>query len=172
MKTDAQQVERSYGSLSFETSRAYNRLKSGKPGDQITRGEMSEVVGRDCSSRGPGYRNVAAAINRVMNEFAIHWKWCRDAKAWVCQGDSGKLITSRSHLSSAGRKIRKGLRVVATVDPANLSAEERKDYVLTSTVASTLDLFSGASFRKKLDKTGADKFMQPDAQKVLELMKS
>jgi hypothetical protein len=172
MKTDVQQVERTAGLLSFETTRAYNRLKDGKPGDKVTRGEMTRVVGRDCTSTGDGYSNVRSAINRVQNEFGICWVWSRDAQAWVCQDDTGKLVTSRRHLSSAGRKIRKGLRVVATVDPANLSAEDRKDYVLTSTVASTLDLFSGAGFRKKLDKTGAVQFTQPDTQKVLELMNS
>lgn len=149
--------------MSIYTSRAIDRLKNGKPGDAISREEMSKQIGRGCEPRTNGYGNVCHAINHVESHFGVVWKWSRNEHAWICLDEAGKANEAKSRGDSGARRIRRGLRVAATVDRSKLSDADRGQFDRTVIQLEMSRMMTSAPMAKRLEQSSAIKAQDFDA---------
>lgn len=155
--------------LCIHTSRAIKALSGGKPGDVILLGDMEKAVGRPCGNGDNGRGNVASAINRVLNEKGLFWKWVRGLGGWKCFDASEKNSHVSTGMRGIHRKANRLLRVAATIDPKQLTDDERRDYTLNGALVGAIRVIGHGGTRKKLESV-IDKVIEPDASKVLALM--
>lgn len=148
--TTATNTEAFRSGMSLYTSRAIDRLQTGKEGDHITRDEMTKVVGRDCSANGNGYSAVQSAIKKVERERGIVWRWIKSEQAWVCLNDHQKVGEVSRYKVKATRVARRGIRVAATVDAKKLTQDELKEYSISAAQLSVLEMTGRGDTTKKL----------------------
>ena len=158
------------GIMGPHTQRAVEKLKTGTPGDTITREQMTAVVGRDCSPNGMGYGNVNTAIRHTEKFHGICWRWDREDKAWRCLDDTQKTKVQRSYNQSSRRAARRGLVVGATVDMANLNDADKQEHNANMSAAGMIYLCGGGAFRKRLGNV-TGKLREPEPAQLIELMK-
>ena len=165
-----QQIERFRTGISLHTSRALDALAAGRPGDLIDREQMTKIVGRSCEKGedGNGKSNVCSAIRICEQERGIVWRWSSADSAWKCFNPKECVGEGTKSVSKAARAVNRGLRVIATVDPAVLDEETRREYSLTCAIAGVMRIAGHGGARKKLEKA---EITEPNTQKVLELMK-
>lgn len=169
-ETMTTQITESFRSgMSLFTSRAIDRLKTGKEGDTIDRSEMQKVVGRDCSPTGKGYGSVQAAIKKVERENGIVWRWSKTQGVWLCLNDSQKVGEVGRYKAKATRIVRRGIRVGSTVDAAKLTQAELKEFSITTAQMSVLEMAGRADTSKKLG--DAAEVKQPKLEDLMKLMK-
>lgn len=155
--------------ISIYTTRAFNRLAQGKPGDTITREEMGKVVGRDCAVGAKGYGNVCSAISKCEREHGIVWRWIRSLSAWKCLQDSEKVGETTRGISSGVRKVNRALRVAAAVNTECLDDDTRREHSLNVAIAGAMRVMGHGGTRKKLE-AKSESIAEPDVGKVLKLM--
>ena len=163
-------VNGTFSAMCYGTKQAIHRLKDGKQGDEITPGEMTDVIGKDCRTN-PGYGNVQTAIRHVQNNYSVCWRWVKSQQAYRCLTDAERVTLETQENAKARRAARRGLKVAATVNIQNLSAEQKRDHDLNVFAAGLADVSCSGAFRKRLDESES-KLVQPDKEKLLELMKS
>jgi len=159
------------GAMGPHTVRAVERLKKGTPGDTATRDEMALVIGRECAPQTNGYGNVNSAIKHVERHYGIVWRWVTGNQHWLCLNDDERLDAADHGLKRHRRGIERELHVTGTIDPHNLTGERRRDLELTQAAAGMALLCASGGFRKRLAATGAARLQEPDATKLIELMK-
>jgi len=136
--------------LCYHTSKAIDLLKTGKPGDMITRKEMAKAIDRDCATNTKGYGNVNTAIRRVEREFHIVWRWSRADRAWKCLGSADSVNEAKRHSESARKQARRSLTVSAAVKVSELTTEQRLAHNVNVAVAGAVVLFAGKRGRDRL----------------------
>lgn len=159
--------------LGFHAALAVNRLKDGKPGDTVTRDEMSQVIQRSCSPGTLGYGNVNSAIKHVLTKHGVAWKWSKPLQSWVCLDEAGKVEAANDCTSQARRRATKSIRYSVAVDPKQLTAEQSQQHSVNMAVAGIMRMAGSSGFSKKLLGTVNGehaKLMEPDPAKVIELM--
>ena len=161
-------VERFRHGLSIHTSRCLDLLAAGKPGDTITREAMSAHIGVECDPQSRGYAYVQSAIRRAEREKGVVWRWSRADAAYRCLDDTGKVGETSRCMTFGARKINRGLRVAATVDPTALDDDTRREHSLNIALAGAMRILGHGGTRKKL---ASGDFAEPDTQKVLALMR-
>ena len=159
------------GQMGPHTARAIERLKTGKPGDTVTRDEMAQVIGRDCSNGSNGGGNVRTAIKRVLREYGIYWEWVKGIQAWRCQDDDEKVTAEEGKIRRSRRQAKGSLQIGVTIDSEKLTPERRRDHQLNQAAAGMGFLCQGGAFRKKLTASGFAQLQEPDPTKLIELMK-
>lgn len=162
-------VERFRSGLCLHTSRAVDLLSTGKPGDKLTREQMAEKVGRDCSPDGTGYGNVQSAIRLCEREKGIVWRWIKADNCWRCLTPQECVNETSKCITGGFRRVSRGLRVAATVDPKRLDDETRREHSLNVTLAGFMRIAGHGSTRSKLA-TSSERLSEPDVGKVLALM--
>lgn len=161
-------TERMCGQMGIHSTRAFNKLVHGKPGDVVHPAEMTAIVGRDCGKNGRGRQNVRTAI-LACERHGVIWRWMRPLQAWECQDDVGSIAWSGGQIPSATRKLSRAMRVLATVSPENLDEEARCDYSLNVAICGTMRLLGHGGTRKKLEER-IETLAEPDIGSVLKLM--
>ncbi len=159
------------GVMGPHTHRAVEKLKTGRPGDLLTRDEMATVVGRDCAVGSLGYGNVNSAIRHVEKYHGICWRWDREAQAWRCLNDVEKTKVQRACNQSSRRAARRGIVVGTTVDTSLLDEGARQEHNLNMSAAGMIYLCGGGAFRKRMEKIGVGQLREPDPAKLIEVMK-
>lgn len=157
------------GIMGIHSSRAVEFLKAGKPGDQVTRQKMAEIIGRPCDPHGPGYGNVQSAINRVEVDYGIVWRWDLALKVWVCLDDAQRIGVLKDSIRIAKKRVKRGLRVANTVDVAKLTDEQQREHRLSIAAAGVMHLCGSGGFVKRLQ--AIDKPSKPDVGRLIELMR-
>jgi hypothetical protein len=155
-------------SMSLGTARAIEKLKDGKPGDEFTVPQMEEITGENCGQNTRGRNHVCSAINHVLTQHQIHWSWSRDDKVWRCctHEDSLGIVDNRN--KSIGRRARKSLRMLASVDEKELNEEERREKRLSELQNSLAITSISAPLRKRLSK--AKVVVEPDMDQLAKLI--
>lgn len=156
------------GVMGIHSSRAVDYLKTGTPGDTVTREKMAEIIGRPCGVNSLGYGNVTSAIRHVEHQFRIVWRWCRDGKVWKCLDDSERVGVLQDDVRIARKRINRGIRAASTADVSKLSLERKRELGIAMAAAGVMSLCGGSSFAKRLEKISTPH--EPDASKLIELM--
>ena len=162
-------VERFRSGVCLHTSRAFDVLSAGRPGDTITREEMADKTGRDCSPTGSGYGNVQSAIKMCEREKGIVWRWVKALNCWKCLTEPERVGETSKEIGCGFRRVGRGLRVAATVNPKNLDQDTRREHTLNCAIAGVMRTMGHGSTRKRLAEV-SDKLTEPDVGKVLALM--
>lgn len=157
------------GKLQLHSARALSLFAKGKPGDTISVDKMTEVVGRDCSTKGKGRANVTTAIKACERDRGIVWRWSRDIQAWLCLDNKQCVHESTRGISGGFRKVNRALRVAATVNPVGLDDDTRREHTLNIAIAGAMRVMGHGGTRKRLE-PHADRLSEPDIGKVLKLM--
>lgn len=155
--------------LSF-TANAIEAMKNGKPGDQFTPQQMTEITGTDCSAT-RGRRCVDSARRNVERNFGIVWCWDRTTKSWHCLDDAQKSESVTGFIDRSRRLSRRASNRARTVDESALSEEQRKQHRLRCVTTATLELFASGVVQKRLEKVNSA-LTVPDPQKLIEVMKN
>lgn len=157
--------------MSAFTARAIERLKAGKPGDTLSRDEMTEVIGRRCDTGSPGYANVSTAIRHVQNNFGIVWAWNTGEKVWRCLNAAERVGLSGHHQKKAAKSVRRSIRVIETVDESQLTEDERKKFRGQAQVAAIANLMLTANAVKKIGTAAMTaKLVIPEVDQIKKLM--
>lgn len=158
------------GQMGIHTQVAVNLLKKGNVGDMIDVTQMSEAMGRDCSSNGDGRGNVSTALKVVERDYKITWDWDRVSKAWFCCDHHQRLLKTDSYKRRSRSTVSRGLITAATVDVSQLSVEDRMKHNLTTTqMLLSANVFTN-QFQNKLKGITSDPQL-PEERKLIELMK-
>lgn len=153
------------------TTRAIDFLKAGKPGDVVTREKMTNIIGRDCGLNSLGYGNVNSAIRICERDHKIVWRWDRNEKVWVCLDGSQAVDAGYSHRQRARKEVKRSLVVANSIDAGKLSDDKRRDLGVLKAAAGVMLLAGGTSFAKRLQAIGTNQPTEPDAARLIELMK-
>lgn len=154
--------------MSLHTSRAIDLLKTGKPGDTISPAQMQAAVGRPCESGQSGYGNVQSAIRKVIRENGIVWEWQRTQKLWLCCNDAQKVGILGVKITRAASSIRRGIRVVQSVDAKNLTDSETKQLSVNLSLAGMMEIAGRCDTAKRLKEV--DTVKQPDRDSLVKLL--
>lgn len=158
--------------MSVYTSRAIERLKSGKPGDLITRDAMSAEIGRSCDPGAKGYGNVSSAIRHVEQNFAIVWRWSAADSAYRCLNDSERVAAAGGYINGSRKKLRRCVRVSKTVDVSKLDGDSKMVHLGHCQAAALGLLFTES---KSVAKLGAEeqkgRLIEPSVDAVFSLMR-
>lgn len=111
--------------LSLFTVKLIDLLKAGKVGDMLTDEELSAACGRNVSVKGDGYGNLASAIRNVRRNHGLVWDRIRGAGVIECKGFDGKLSIVDSDRKSIGRRAKRSLSVMRTIDAADVPNDKR-----------------------------------------------
>ncbi len=169
MTTEAKQT---IARISAFTSRAIERLQTGKPGDTVTADQMRDVIGMDCRSRDKGYSYVRSAIHHVESQHGIVWAWDRDGDQWKCLDTQSKAESVDGFIKQARRRIRAGLRRGKAVNEAELTDEQLREHRLRTAVVGTMDLFTSGGTRQRLESASkVGTLVITDPAKIVDLMK-
>lgn len=160
-------VERLNGGMCIYTTRAFNKLAEGNIGDIITRAEMENIIGRECGPGSNGYGNVQTAIRAVENERGIVWRWRKEIAAYKCLSHAERVSESTHEIARGTRKIRRSLRVSASVDIAAIDEDTRRQHTLNCAIGGAMRVLGHGSTRKKLESA---EISEPDVGRVLKLM--
>ena len=156
--------------MCFQTSKAIDRLKEGKPGDLVSRDEMEAVIGRKCDAESLGYGNVQSAIRYVERTAGIVWRWDKESQAWRCLTPSQAAADAGLSLKRSGRWAKKSQLTASTIKVEELQEEERLAYRATCVQAELVRLTVTGAINKRLSALAQDKVVEPvDAKKLLSL---
>ena len=126
-------------------------LSQGKPGDVISPQHAESVLGVSCTnSLHKGWKTVAGVIKRVEKTHAIFWRWDRDQKVLRCLTNTEKPAVLKRDTRLMQRRARRSLVMVRTMDFDSLTAEQRKDATVSSTVCSLVEIATSVPVRKTL----------------------
>jgi hypothetical protein len=159
------------GVMGPHTAKAVERLKTGQPGDALTRAQMADVIGRSCELHSNGYGNVNSAINHVEREHGVIWRWDKGLQAWKCLHDHEKVGDASGKIKRSRKLAKRAIRVAAHTDASKLSDDQRREHNLNTAQAGLLYLFGGGPFRKRLKQAALPNTHEPEVGKVIELMK-
>ncbi len=159
------------GVMGPHTAKAAEHLKTGRPDDTITRAAMADVIGRSCDVHSNGYSNVNSAINHVEREHGVIWRWDKGQQAWKCLHDHEKVGDASGKIKRSRKLAKRAIQVAAHTDASNLDDDQRREHNLNTAQAGLLYLFGGGPFRRRLKQTAIASMHEPDADKVIELMK-
>ena len=152
------------------TRLAIQRLRDGKPGDLITRGQMTEITGKSCESGTAGDGNIRSAIKHVEGQYSVVWRWSRADQAWRCLDDAEKTTTAGDYVSRARRQVRRGGRVAATVDESKLTPEQLAEHRLRSATIGTVLLFTDKRTQKRVEQAASGgRLVEPTADSLARL---
>lgn len=109
---------------SVETQQLINKLKDGKPGDQLTDEELTKLISMNVAPGEKGYGRLESAMRYVLNHHGLNWMRIRGARLIRCLDSQGTLgdITARNDRQ---RHIaRRTIKKAATIDHSTLTKEE------------------------------------------------
>ena len=159
------------GALSPYTQRAIDRLKAGTEGDDIAEAEMSQVVGRDCSTNGNGSANVRTAIRRVRADYRVWWERVRGEKLWRCLGEAEKVESQKRDVRLMARRARRHARDSCAITPEKLDATSKVDFLLNQIQFGLMLTGGGSQMRKRLvNSKSIEQLRQPSDARLIELM--
>lgn len=136
--------------MALHTSRAVDKLSKGKHGDTITREQMTDVIGRECSPGTKGYGNVNAAIKHTITNHRVTWAWSRASQAWLCLDDAERVTLANVKRKNAARQARRGISVCQSVDETKLDDAEKHQFRCQSVLLGAQAYHGGENARKKL----------------------
>ena len=161
-------------SLNPHSAKLVEWLRDGKPGDQRTDDEIAQQIGMSAKPKGPGYRFLATAIRRCMNEHSVVWHRIPGASVIRCLDPKGIIELAKDRNRHIGRTAGRANREIGTVTDTSGMPDRDKTELLT--MAAQMSLIRGASSaytRKVLETRGPDALAKAgDIQrKALEAMK-
>ncbi len=159
------------GIMGPHTAKAIERFKTGHAGDTFTRAQMADIIGRSCESQTNGYGNVNSAIIHVEREHGVIWRWDKGLQAWKCLHDHEKVVDVSGKIKRSRKLAKRAIRVATHTDTSRLTDDQRRDHNLNTAQAGLLYLFGGGPFRKRLERANLPNMHEPDATKVIDLMK-
>lgn len=149
----------------YETRKALELLLKGKPGDVITREQMTEYIGRECWTD-PGYSYVLSAINAAITQ-GVYWSRERFDKVYKC-GEAADIIKAQTSLNKqSNRRAKKSLNVSMCVDVTKMTPDQASQHNLHTLVAGLVVTATGAPVRKRLE---GKKATQPSVDDMLKLL--
>lgn len=168
------ELDRRPGIVGPHTMRAEERLKQGQPGDRLTRSEMEKVIGRAIPSMTAlGAGNVRTAMRRVAVLSGVKWTWDRIAQCYRCVAHDEWVALHRRDMRLVDKRIRRTLRETPHIDFEQLDSSARLDHQLNQVQLLMATQAAGATFRKRLKKSGVvDQLKQPDPQRLIALMQN
>lgn len=164
------EVGRSQTDVGEFTSRAYERLRSGEPGDTITREQMSAVVGRDVEPASEGYNNVRSAIMKCEREESIVWEWRRDLQAWLCLDDHQQRDSVVRRRKRHRRELRRTSHRIDIIDTSKLNPEERSSLQTTAIQVGMAKLALSKPMAHKIDQMENKTLRLPDIKALAGLL--
>lgn len=136
--------------ISVDSQTLYRRLIQASVGEVITYDELTALIGRNVRPKEKGYANLYTAKKRALNENQIVFGPVQGVGIKRLD-DAETVSASRCHLHKSRTAARYSRRIAATVDPKNLTAEDRALYEATSLTAATIDLVTKPSKQKALE---------------------
>lgn len=135
-------------------------------GQVVTYAELSALIGRDV--RKAGYGNLTTARAKALQENQMVFGTVQNVGLQRLD-DSGSLSVAREKLGRARTAARRSRKIAATIEPKNLTKEERVIYETTTVTAAVLDLVTKPAKQKILETRVAANNTRPPVADVLRL---
>ena len=129
-------------------------LKAGKPGDEITRDQMTIIAGVDCRKGTRGEAVARTAVKHLLTHGGPYWAWTREAQCWRCLNDAEIVKALGNRRQHIRRQAKITVQSSTIANPANLTAEERLDLSLRQTEGALIVQIADHRFSKRVKALG------------------
>ena len=130
------------------TAQLVDVLRRGKAGDTATDDQLCGVVGASCAVGGPHYGHLQSAIRISRRQYGVVWQRVPKAGYLKCL-DAGERVTLSKCVTERVHKLaRRGVQILATVDPAQLDDKQRSEFGAQLAIAGTLAAMSTTTTRR------------------------
>lgn len=153
-----------FGGMCCKTTlAAVELLRNGKIGDELTRKQIEEEIGRPCGPQdGKGYANLLSAVKIVERDYKVVWAWVAAKQSWCYLSNDQRLDKAQKTRRVAQRRNKSALVTLAAVDTASLNKDDKRRYELQLAQASMVHLVGGTGMNKRLRVTHAEKGKLPE----------
>jgi hypothetical protein len=131
------------------TVRLISALQTGKPGDEKTDAELSEVAGFPTSVGGKGYAYLCSAI-RYCDRLGVVWQRVKSEGKIVCLNGGEVLARSGGDVRHIGRTARRSAGRLALVDTTSLPQQDRPRALAIGAQLGAIMLMSKPEATKRL----------------------
>ena len=149
------------------TVRLIEMLKGGKPGDEISDGTLTEVIGLHTASGEKGYAYLMSAIRHCERNHSVVWRRVKGEGIVMCLNPMEVIELTHGDVSSIRRKARRGSRRLYGIQQEQIPIAERPQCNALAAQLGFIASISTDSATKKL----AGKTEQPKLAEALELFK-
>ena len=141
-----------YGSMRRATVKLIERMKDGKPGDELTDAELEEAceypTGVDCK----GYSYLQTAIRYCLREFGVPWRRVVGEDRIRCPLHTERTPMSVGERKRINRRAKRNMLLLGSVDRATLSTDQQHEHLVETAVSGTLAQASSSKTVKRLTK--------------------
>jgi hypothetical protein len=155
--------------MSPTTSILIEMLRTGKVGDIITDETMTEKCKKDTSTNGKGNANLSSAIRHCEKTHGVVWRRQSGCGYIKCLNASERVDVARSASSSIARKSRRTVRVLDTINVADLADGQKTEYLSLSAQHRILAVMATERASKAIGDAGINNNVQ--LPKLLEALK-
>lgn len=156
-----------HGQLGPRACVLVERLRGGKPGDEITDAELESICGKPTGPGEDGYMSLCTAIRYTLKEFRVHWK--RIAKQGLIRALNAHETCEDVGADMAGmrKRIRTTSRKIVAVDRSALSDQEAARLTSVAAQLSAINAFAAPSVAAKIEEKQIDR--EPNLSRLLEV---
>lgn len=153
------------GSFSVETTQLINKLKVGKPGDVLDEKALSELVGRDITTKGKSRNLLMTAMKHCERAHRIVWAHIRETTTIKCLADLEIKAQAESQLRRSKRAARRGVQQIMAVDTAKLTQADVPAFIALTQQLVFAENITRASTTKRLVKEAVNS--QADVKRLM-----
>lgn len=160
--------QRSFPSISIETSSLIKFFQEKTEGFVATYRELEELVGRSCRPDGSGYRYLCSAKKILLRDFNMVLDAEPKVGVRVCTNEETMVVAGRDQ-KRGRRAILRSRQKLTTVEYDRLDKEKKVEWNARMSLLGALDLITTPKAVRKVEKIASEHVM-PSAS-VLELFK-
>lgn len=160
--------------LKYQTVLLINRLKEGRPGDELTDEELEKICGQSTrpgtrtTPAGPSYGHLKTAIKRCIASHGITWDRVNGEHLIRCLGSVGVMEKAKGAIKSVQRKSRATTMMMGMTQLNGMDETKRAEFSAVAALVGSVALFTTPQARKRLQDKGVQKPL--DMAKMLEAM--
>lgn len=140
-----------------KTMKLIDRLKGGKPGDEVSDTELEALIGEPVRAHTHGYGYGRSAIGYVRACHCVEWERIRGAKMLRCLSAPETVLSAQRHVPKIHRAARAAAAKLRNVDLEQLDAGMRAKAIELAAQVGTLAQFARADGMREIIASGVRK---------------
>lgn len=131
------------------TCKLISKMESGKPGDQLSDSDLTEIAGIPIGVNEKGYSYLLSAI-RHLEKAGVVWQRIRDGQKIICLNPLEKVERTGSDIRRIRKITHRSARIIGSISPDELPKDKRVYASAMSAQLGAIALMSKTESTKKL----------------------
>lgn len=138
-----------------ETIRLMERLEAGRQGDELTPGQMKQILGMESRGSGsPGYRRFYSVARKIERDTGgvLCWRWIRGEEVYRCLLNSEMPQDVMNRTAGIRRRARRNVLIGNAIDMSELSEAEQRQVQVQVVLNSAIQTLASRQHIRKMEK--------------------